>query len=189
KVGIIVFDAEARTVLPMTRLSDSPGAVQAALSGFDPGGGTDILPGLKEAVELLASVDAQAKHVVVMTDGLSQPADYTAVVGELRGVGATVSAVAIGQGADSAAARTIAELGGGAAHISTDFAALPSILSQEAMLLSSPVEEGMTQPVWTRQGANFLSALPRQLPPLFGFVGTTAKDDAQLFVTARDSKE
>lgn len=189
KVGIIVFDAEARTVLPMTRLSDSPGAVQAALSGFDPGGGTDILPGLKEAIGLLGSIDATAKHVVVMTDGLSQPANYTAVVGELRAIGATVSAVAIGQGADSAAAREIAELGGGAAHISTDFAALPSILSQEAMLLSSPVEEGLTQPVWTRQGANFLSALPRQLPPLFGFVGTTAKDDAQLFVTARDSKE
>ncbi|MBF0678817.1 MAG: VWA domain-containing protein [Devosia sp.] len=189
RVGIIVFDAEARTVLPMTRLADAPGAVEASLSGFDPGGGTDILPGLKEAIELLRTIDAQAKHVVVMTDGLSQPTDYTQVVGELRELGATVSAVAIGQGADSAAAREIAALGGGAAHVSSDFAALPSILSQEAMLLSSPVEEGTTQPVWTRPAANYLSALPRQLPPLFGFVGTTAKDDAQLFVTALDSKE
>lgn len=189
RVGIIVFDAEARTVLPMTRLADAPGAVGAALTGFDPGGGTDILPGLKEAVELLRDIDAPAKHVVVMTDGLSQPTDYTEVVGELRAIGATVSAVAIGQGADSAAARIIAELGGGSAHVSTDFAALPSILSQEAMLLSSPVEEGLTQPIWTRRPANYLSALPLSLPGLSGFVGTTAKDEAELFITAQDSKE
>ncbi|NMA99751.1 MAG: VWA domain-containing protein, partial [Phyllobacteriaceae bacterium] len=69
QVGIIVFDAEARRLLPLTRIEGNPGAVERALTGFDPGGGTDILPGLADAMDMLSGVDAAAKHVVVMTDG------------------------------------------------------------------------------------------------------------------------
>jgi hypothetical protein len=113
QIGIIAFDAEARTLLPLTRLADAPGAVQASLEGFDPGGGTAIYPGLVEALEMLDGIDATAKHIVVMTDGLSQPGDFPGVVGQLRAQGVTVSAVAIGEGADTSVARTIADLGGG----------------------------------------------------------------------------
>jgi hypothetical protein len=187
QVGIIAFDAEARTLLPLTRLADAPDAVETALEGFDPGGGTAIYPGLVEAYEMMAGLDAPAKHLVVMTDGLSQPGDFPGIVGQLRAEGITVSAVAIGQGADTNVARTIAELGGGSAHITSDFAALPSILSQEAMLLASPIEEGTTQPVWQDRSASFLSALPDRLPPLAGFVGTTAKPEAQLVATAANA--
>ena len=188
QVGIIAFDAEARTLLPLTRLADAPGAVQQALQGFDPGGGTSIYPGLVEALEMMRGLEAPAKHLVVMTDGLSQPGDFPGIVGQLTAEGITVSAVAIGQGADTNVARTIAELGGGSAHITSDFAALPSILSQEAMLLASPIEEGVTQPVWQNRSASFLSALPEQLPSLTGFVGTTAKPDAELVATAPNAE-
>ncbi|AEQ52082.1 VWA domain-containing protein [Pelagibacterium halotolerans] len=188
RVGIIAFDAEARALLPLTRLTDAPDAVQSALEGFDPGGGTAIYPGLLEALEMLEGIDAAAKHIVVMTDGLSQPGDFPGIVGRLRAEGVTVSAVAIGQGADTTVARTIADLGGGAAHVTADFEALPSILSQEAMLLASPVKEGPTQPIWQDRSANFLQALPAQLPPLAGFVGTTAKPDAELVATTTDDE-
>lgn len=188
QVGIIAFDAEARTLLPPTRLADAPDAVQASLEGFDPGGGTAIYPGLVEALDMLRGIDAAAKHIVVMTDGLSQPGDFPGIVGQLRAEGVTVSAVAIGQGADTSVARTIADLGGGSAHVTDDFAALPSILSQEAMLLASPVKDGPTQPVWEDRSASFLAALPAQLPPLTGFVGTTAKPDAELVVTTTDDE-
>ncbi|MEQ8164578.1 MAG: vWA domain-containing protein, partial [Alphaproteobacteria bacterium] len=101
QVGIIAFDAEARTLLPLTRLADAPDAVQASLEGFDPGGGTAIYPGLVEALDMMNGLDAPAKHIVVMTDGLSQPGDFPGIVGQLRAQGITVSAVAIGQGADT----------------------------------------------------------------------------------------
>ncbi|MEQ8447206.1 MAG: VWA domain-containing protein [Pelagibacterium sp.] len=188
RVGIIAFDAEARALLPLTRLADAQGAVQASLEGFDPGGGTAIYPGLVEAFDMLQGVEAAAKHIVVMTDGLSQPGDFPGIVGQLRAEGVTVSAVAIGQGADTTVARTIADLGGGAAHVTADFEALPSILSQEAMLLASPVKEGATRPVWQDRSANFLQALPAQLPQLSGFVGTTAKPDAELVATTTDDE-
>ncbi|WP_417582800.1 VWA domain-containing protein [Pelagibacterium sp.] len=188
RVGIVAFDAEAQTLLPLTRLADAPDAAQASLEGFDPGGGTAIYPGLVEALALLEGVDAPAKHVVMMTDGLSQPGDFAGIVGRLRAENVTVSAVAIGQGADTNIARTIADLGGGAAHVTSDFEALPSILSQEAMLFASPVKEGVTQPVWQDRSANFLQALPPQLPPLTGFVSTTAKPDAELVATTTDDE-
>jgi uncharacterized protein YegL len=188
QIGIVAFDEEARTVLPLTRVETDPSAVELALAGFDPGGGTDILPGLERAAELLEGSASAAKHVIVMTDGLSQPTDYTGVVARLRATGATVSAVAVGQGADANAARTIASLGGGAAHVSSDFAALPAILSQEAMLLSSPVEEGEFIPVWKNRSEGFTAALPIKLPTITGFVATTAKPEAQVLIGTTDSK-
>src|SRR5699024_7063925 len=120
-VGIVVFDAEARTLMPLTRLADDPEAVEQALEKFDAGGGTSIYPGLVEAYSMIRGFDAPAKHLVVMTDGLSQPGDFPGIISLLRAEGVTVSAVAIGKSADFNVAHTIAELGAGSAHVTADF--------------------------------------------------------------------
>jgi len=181
-VGIVVFDSEARTVLPLTRASDAQ-AVQAALATVDTGGGTSIGPGLMAGWDLLAASDAQARHMIVMTDGLSQPDDFEGIAGRMRAQGITVSAVAVGTGADAKAVTEIAAAGGGSVHASDDFAALPSILSQEAMLLSSPVSEGAGQPRALDVSHPLLRQLPPTLPAIDGVVLTTAKPEADVALT------
>ena len=186
QVGLVVFDSESREIMPIQTLDME--IVRSALAGVDPGGGTAIYPGLVEAWQMIRDIDAPARHVVVMTDGLSQPGDYPGILGEMRAGGVTASGVAIGEGADRSTVETIAELGGGSAHVTTDFEALPAILSQEAMLLSEPVEEIRTQPQWEDTAATFLRGLPDPMPPLEGFVLTTAKPDARVAMTAPDSE-
>lgn len=188
QVGIIVFDSEPITVLPLSRIADS-NVVAMALNGVDPGGGTSVYPGLEAAYELLRDVDTPARHIIVMTDGLSQPADFAGLLNQIRGSGITVSTVSIGEGAERGLIEQIARLGGGTFHATDDFAALPSILSQEAMLLSgSPVETGATQPLWASRSEPFLRGLPPTMPTIDGFVLTTAKSEAQLSMVVPDNK-
>ncbi|NDV01189.1 VWA domain-containing protein [Pseudoroseicyclus tamaricis] len=186
QVGIVVFDAEARTVLPMSDLD--MGVAEAALTQVDPGGGTSIYPGLVAAWGQMGQAESAARHVIVMTDGLSQPGDWPGILGQMREAGVTVSGVAIGEGSDRTTVEEIAALGGGAAHVTRDFAALPSILSQEAMMFSSPVEEGARQPSWTDRSAPGADALPARLPPVTGYVLTTAKDEAEVAITVPDEE-
>ncbi len=187
QIGIIVFDAEATAVLPIGTLDLARTA--RALEGVDPGGGTSIHPGLVRAFEMLRDVEAPARHIVVMTDGLSQPGDFPGILARIRAEGITASAVAVGQGSDLNTVEMIAGLGGGAAHASSDFQALPSILSQEAMLLSAPIEEIRTRPRWIDHDAAFLEGLPDPMPPIEGFVLTTAKPEARLAMVAPDTEQ
>ncbi len=187
QVGVVVFDAEATTVLPLSEVNVD--AVAAAMSTVDPGGGTEIYPGLEAAFNMLRGLESPARHIVVMTDGLSQPADYPGLLARIRAEGITVSSVSIGKGAERELVAEIARLGSGTFHATDDFAALPSILSQEAMLLSgAPIEERRTQPLWASRSEPFLRGLPETMPPIDGFVLTTPKPEATLSMAVLDSK-
>ena len=178
--GVVVFDSEATTLLPLQPVGERAALAQV-LEPLQPGGGTSIYPALVEAYEQMRLVDAAARHIVVMTDGLSQPGDFDTILDLITGDGITVSTVAIGQGADTALLQNISRRGGGTFHATTDFRALPSILSQEALMLSgTPIEEISFTPRWQNRDAAFLQGLPETLPPLLGHVRTSSKAEAIL---------
>lgn len=178
--GVVVFDTKATTVAALQPASDSS-ALSAALSQVQAAGGTALYPALVEALGQLQGVSSMAKHVVVMSDGLSQPADFATLLDKMRAVGITVSTVAISQDADKNFLQQIASLGKGAFHSATDVKALPSILAQEALLLSaSPVKADSILPTWQDRSASFLKDLPDSLPELQGYVETTAKPQANV---------
>ncbi len=187
EIAIVVFDSEARTLVPLGPNNDLP-STAAALALLDPGGGTSIYPGMALAFEELRGSDAAARHMIVMTDGLSEPGDFGGIITAIGAEGITVSTVAISEGADIVLLEALARMGGGAFHQTQDFAALPSILSLEAMMLSgAPTEQRLAQPVWQDRSQPFLAGLPETLPPVTGFVLTTAKPDADLHLTVTDT--
>lgn len=186
QVAIAAFDSEAQVPLPLQPASHSD-SIRAAIASIDAGGGTAIVPGLIEALRQLQGAEAPARHIILMTDGLSTPGDVDGVMNAIQAEGITVSAVAIGEGADVTSLRRVAELGGGSFHATSDFQALPGILSQEAMLLSgSPIEEGAAQPQWTDLPVRDLPT--ESLPMIDGFVLTTAKSAADLSLVAPDNE-
>src|SRR3989440_4866329 len=188
-ISIIAFDSEAKVLMPLGRAKDASTVTQA-LAELEPGGGTAIYPGLVEALKQLEGVDALAKHIVVMSDGLSQPGDFPGILKSITDQNISVSSVAIGEGADATQLEGIARAGKGAFHATQDFKALPSILSQEALLLSGkPIEERQTEPVWVARNTEFFAGLPEVLPPIHGYVLTTRKADADLHLTVADTKD
>ncbi|MCW5714703.1 MAG: VWA domain-containing protein [Bauldia sp.] len=131
EVGIVVFDSEAQVLVPMQRPREE--VVRAALAPLEPGGGTALFPALTAALGMFEGVTAETRHIVVITDGLVEPVDFSALLREIVAAGITVSTVAVGTSAITDKLASIAADGGGAYHATADFKALPGILAQEAM--------------------------------------------------------
>jgi Mg-chelatase subunit ChlD/uncharacterized membrane protein len=186
--GIVAFDSVSTVLVPMQPLVGKERFI-TALESLGASGGTSIYPALEQALEEMAGVEAPTRHVVVMTDGLSQPGDFASLMEQFQNLGISVSTVAIGRGADTVLLQGLARQGGGTFHATADFQALPSILAQEALMLSgTPLEETTFVPIATDEQDAFLSELPEPLPPLHGYVLTTAKPEANvnLYASAED---
>lgn len=186
--ALIVFDSTARTLVPLGPAADDA-AFRAAITELDPRGGTNLYPALVAAYDELADAGAATAHVIVMSDGLSQPGDFPGILAALRGRGVTVSTIAIGPEADAEQLREVARLGGGAFHASRDFAALPRIMTHEVLLQSGELTaEADAAPAWADRRAPFLRAWPDELPPVAGYVPTSLKPDARLHLSVTDEK-
>lgn len=188
QAALIVFDSVARTLVPLGPAA--PGdAFRQAIGELEPRGGTAVYPALVEALQQLEGHGASASHVIVMSDGLSQPGDFPGVLAQLRQAGVTVSTIGIGPEADAGQLRDIAMLGGGSFHFSTDFGALPGIMAHEVLLRTGELEaEATSAPAWHDADAALVSAWPRELPAVQGFVPTTLKDDARLHLSVTDEE-
>ena len=189
--SIVAFDSLAQVVVPIQPRKDEA-AISRALRLLDPGGGTSIYPGLVEAINQLSTVESSIRHVVVMSDGLSEPGEFEPLIAQARAMGITISSVAIGDSADPTLLAYIARLGGGAFHSSADFRALPSILAQEALMLSAePMEMGERQVHWVDRSGSYFDELPDEMPDIGGYVRTTLKPEADLHlaITQDDGEE
>ncbi|MCX7683566.1 MAG: VWA domain-containing protein [Anaerolineae bacterium] len=96
-LGVVAFDSAARWALPLQQLPD-PADLQAAIGGIRADGQTNIWAGLEQAEQALLAVDAQVKHIVLLTDGWSRSGDYATLTARLAKEGITLSVVAAGQG-------------------------------------------------------------------------------------------
>ncbi|MDX2005245.1 MAG: VWA domain-containing protein [Meiothermus sp.] len=178
--GVVAFDAQAETVVPV-QLVQNQGFFEARLSSVQTGGGTSLYPALVAAYQQMRGVDSLARHVVLLSDGLSDLGDFDGVVAQMARENINLSTVAIGEGADVALVERLARLGRGAAHVTTNWQALPGILAQEALLLSAtPVKRAPFVPRWTDADHGLLEGWPDALPALGGYVLTTAKPAARL---------
>lgn len=182
--GVVVFDTEPTALVPLQRAGDL-GPTAGGLRALRAGGGTSLAPALELAYEELEGAGELSRHVVVISDGLSEEGEFERILTRFAAEGISVSTVAVGRGADLTRLQGIARLGRGTFHATADVRALPSILSQEALLLAGTgVEEGAFDPRWGDRSTAFVAGLPDRLPPLGGFVRTSAKPDATVHLYA-----
>lgn len=183
QLGVVLFDSSAYVLVPLQERLDL-GALETALAPVVPGGGTNIFPGLEQALNLLSGSEAAAKHILIMTDGITAGADFAGLMSIARDRGITVSTIGIGGGADDRRLAEIARLGGGQFHLTPDVRALPSIMAQESLMLAgSPFKEEISPVVWADRSQDFLAGLPDQMPPVYAYVVTTAKPQADIHMT------
>lgn len=182
--GIVAFDSNAEAVLPMQPLPQAA-TIQDALSQFNGAGGTNIRPGVELAADMLATVDARVKHVILLTDGEAD-SNYRDLVEQLRADQITVSTVSIGSSAN-ANLQDIANAGGGRFYRVPNAAAVPQIFLQETVTVAG---RDIVREQFTPQIA-LESAVTRGVsgfPPLYGYNGTTLKDAATATLVAPDGQ-
>lgn len=98
-LGILGFDSAARWVVRFQPKGDGS-ALRRGVSTLRAGGGTDLYPALSEGIAKLKDTEAPLKHIIVLSDGAVVPADFDSLLTTANSHNITVSAVALGPGAD-----------------------------------------------------------------------------------------
>ncbi len=177
-VGVVAFDTQANWVVPLQPLGD-PAALRGQIGSLGAGGGTYIYSGLAEAVAALEKSSARAKHIVMLTDGVSEGGDYPGLLKQMEADHITLSTVGLGSDVDRALLSSLAAQGGGRFYDTQDAGSLPSIFAHESHLASRSylIEHAFTP---RRSAPSPILQDLGGLPPLLGYVGTTARPAATL---------
>ena len=169
--GVIAFDDAGKWVVPLSPVTDAA-AMQEQIRTIRLGGGTAFFSALKMAQEALQKVNAQYKHVIFLTDGEAGDTGYEEVVKEMTQQGITVTTVAVGEGADTAGMRKLAELGNGRMYYAGPFDSLPKIFTKETMMIAGAYVQNRTfTPVVTDETMTDFEGFPA----LDGYLATTEK--------------
>ncbi|HUY97996.1 MAG TPA: VWA domain-containing protein [Verrucomicrobiae bacterium] len=187
-LGVVDFDVAAHLLVPMQRVAGAAATrrVVAAIDGLQATGGTDIYAGLLAGGRQIERSAAPIRHLILMTDGISQPEDYTPLLRALRRAHITVATVALGAGADTTLLRTIARATGGHFYATATARQLPRIFAREARIAVQPVAvTGSVRVLPGRDSPLVASLAGGRLPALSGTVLTQLASGAQADLLAR----
>jgi Mg-chelatase subunit ChlD len=181
-VGVVTFDSAPDWVVPMQKLGD-PAQFKDRIGGISTGGGTNIYSGLAPAVDALIESKAKSKHIVLLTDGVSEGGDYDGLLRKMADNAITVSTVAVGGDADTEFLKSLAARGGGRYYYTEEGNALPEIFAHEShfaarsYLIERPFSPERTSPSPILEGLG-------GLPGLQGYVGTSPKPAGQVVLVS-----
>jgi Mg-chelatase subunit ChlD/CheY-like chemotaxis protein len=184
QVGILGFDAAWDWVLPFRPVGKGEW-ISDRLASLQSDGGTDLYKALVEAYRGIRAKEAAIKHVLVLSDGLTDKADFDGLVTKMARDGITVSTVSVGSDADIKLMAEIAKNGKGRGYVTIDPETIPQIFTAETLLIArdllveKPVTPKVIAPVGPLKG---LAQSP--LPSLRGYVLTYPKPRAELLMVA-----
>ena len=186
-IGILTFNDAFNWDVPLRNVGANRDAIRKRIAAIGPAGHTLIYPAVEQAYGALRTAKARAKHVVLLSDGRSYPADYETLVKQMVEARITVSSVAVGPAADPELLANIAKWGRGRTYAVSDARELPQIFVKEAKNAATPsFDEKTIRPVI--KAPAFLSGVDLRLPPLKGRTATVLKDTA-LEVIASDEDD
>ena len=184
QVGILAFDAAWDWALPFRQVGKGEW-ISERLSSLQSDGGTDLYKAMLEAHRGIAAKQAAIKHVIVLSDGLTDKADFHSLVAKMARDGITVSTVSVGNDADVQLMADIAKDGKGRGYVALDPETIPQIFTTETLLISRDllIEKPVTPSIVTPSGP--LKGLPQNnLPALRGYVLTYPKPRTELLMRA-----
>jgi Ca-activated chloride channel family protein len=187
-VGVLIFDNSFQWTVPIRRALDRS-TIKRLVSGITPDGGTQIAPALTEAYRKILPTNAIYKHIVLLTDGISEEGDSMSLSREAAQNKVTISTVGLGQDVNRAYLEKIASFSKGKSHFLNDPAGLEQILLKDVMEhTGSTAVEKPVAPVVVKQ-AEILSGVGMDTAPsLRGYVRFISKPTAETILTV-DEKD
>ena len=169
-VGVVSFANTARRVVAIGPNSE-PESTRARIGSISSNGGTYIVPALEMASDMLQSVEANSKHVVLLSDGESQnPERLPELAKQLGDLGIKVSTIAVGDEADEEGMRQIARRSGGKYYRVRNPSVLPRVFLKAIRVVRTPmVREGVISPIVIESDTPATGFIG-QLPDLSGLV-------------------
>ena len=183
-VGVLIFDNTFEWAVPI-RKADQPAVIKRLIAGIQPDGGTQIAPALNEAYRRVNPEKAVYKHIVLLTDGISEEGDSMALAREARNNRVTISTVGLGLDVNRAYLERVATAADGKSYFLNDPAGLEQLLLRD-------VEEhtGMTavekqiRPHVVKQAEILDGVDIENAPPLRGYVRFQSRPTADTILDA-----
>ncbi len=178
-IGVLIFDNSYQWAVPMRRAEDKS-LIKRLISGITPDGGTQIAPALAEAYRRVLPSSATFKHIVLLTDGISEEGDSIDLAKEASQHEVTISTVGLGQDVNRSYLEKIAATSGGRSYFLNEPAGLEQILLKDVESYSgtTAVEKALTPIVAAKadvlDGVNMESA-----PALHGYARYRVKQGAE----------
>jgi hypothetical protein len=186
QVGVLIFDNSFQWAVPIRRAEDRS-LIKRLIAGITPDGGTQIAPALTEAYRKILYQNAVYKHIVLLTDGISEEGDSLSLSRESAANRITISTVGLGQDVNRAYLEKVATFAKGRSYFLNDPSGLEQILLKDVMehTGSTAVERNVRASVVKRaevlEGVGIESA-----PPLRGYVRYIAKPTADSILNAAE---
>jgi uncharacterized membrane protein/uncharacterized protein YegL len=180
--GVIAFDSQPHEVVPLAPVGGKRRA-EDLIDRIQASGQTNIYTALAVAYRWLQNAKPKTKHVILLSDGDTAPADFERLVKRMLDAHITVSTVAIGKEADRELMDKIAVWGHGRAYVTEDVSKVPQIFiedtqnSARATLIEEPFRPVVKKKIEALRGIDFAKA-----PMLLGFASTKARDGAEVFL-------
>lgn len=187
-VGVLIFDNSFQWAVPVRRAEDKT-LIKRLISGITPDGGTQIAPALSEAYHKIMPAKATFKHIVLLTDGISEEGDSLELSKDAEQQRVTISTVGLGQDVNRAYLEKIAALAGGKSYFLNDPSGLEQILLRDVMehTGSTSVEKTL-KPVVERRTEILEGVGIETAPALRGYVRFIAKPTSDTILKV-DQKE
>jgi uncharacterized membrane protein len=183
KVGVIAFDADTFWVADVQPASNK-GQVLDRISTIEAGGGTIMGPPMEAAYEALMNTPAKLKHIIVLTDGVSEPADFQGIAQNISQSKMTCSTVAVGDDCDFDLLQEIARIGNGRYYQAEDPSNIPQIFAKETVTASkSAINEQPFTPIVVRPTQAIANIKFDEAPFLLGYVTTRPKPTSELILS------
>jgi uncharacterized membrane protein len=154
-VGVLTFSNQATWDVPLARLRESRPTLHDAIARIRASGPTDIYLALSQAYDALVGIRARAKHLILLSDGQTEVADFEGLMRKMTDARVTVSSVALGAEADVTLLRNLATWGGGRNYVVQDATEVPEIFVKEAKSAASQAADE-TEGIRPRPGATAL---------------------------------
>lgn len=197
-VGVVAFDNAPITVSPLAR-NTNPAMTSNQIRCLTPGGGTYIYPALLQAYDAMNRLplrDAQVRHVLLMTDGVSGEGDFDGLLARMADAKITLSTIAFGADADRELLSKLARRGGGMSYVVTDAKQLPQVFLREARTLRRPIVHeppggisllsALFPPSGTPGAGRGEGLFTNAFPPLSGIVLTASKPGATVSIRSAE---
>lgn len=182
QLAVLAFDGDTYVISEMQSAS-AKGKISDEIARIESGGGTNMYPAMEMAYEMLMTTSAKLKHVIMLTDGISNSGDFEGMAQLMVSAKMTVSTVAVGDGSDTELLETIARVGRGRYYLTTDPAQVPQIFAKETVTASkSAIDEQPFTPQVILATRALADIDLESAPYLLGYVRTRPKPTSEVIL-------
>ncbi len=182
-IGVLIFDNSFQWAVPMRKAEDKS-LIKRLVSGITPDGGTQIAPALAEAYRKVIPAKGTYKHIVLLTDGISEEGDSMELAKQAADHQVTISTVGLGQDVNRTYLEKVAATSGGRSYFLNEPQGLEQILLKDVQDFSgSTAVERVLTPIVNKKAEVLDGTGLENAPPLKGYARFQAKPDAETILS------